>query len=140
MTLIEAVVGTALLGSLLVGILMADSRQRRQTWRAERRIEACAIADELLDQWWPKRDPLPRSGGGPIDGHDGWTWRTRTAMNRDAERLGGQVVVLEIFSPDLPEARDPTVAAELSRDPAARVELLMPAEPADGPDRPEVPE
>ena len=48
-TLVEAVVGTALLGSLLVGILLADSRQRRQTWRGERRIKACAIADELLE-------------------------------------------------------------------------------------------
>ncbi len=67
MTLIEAVVGTALLGSLLVGILTADSRQRRQTWRAERRIEACSIADEWLETWWPKRDRMPRSGGGPIE-------------------------------------------------------------------------
>jgi len=140
MTLIEAVVGTALLGSLLVGILMADSRQRRQTWCAERRIEACTIADGLLEQWWPKRDEMPRSGGGPVDGHDRWTWRTRTVISRDAERIGGQVVVLEIYGPDLPAGGDSTVAAELSREPAARVELLMPGELADDADASGVPE
>jgi len=127
-TLIEAVVGTAILGTLLVGILTADSRQRRQTWRAERRIEACAIADELLEGWWPKRDKLPRASTGRVDGHKGWTWRTRTVSNRDAERMGAEVVVLEVFGPQLPGAANSPAAAALSREPSVSVELLMPAE------------
>jgi len=125
-TLVEAVVGTALLGSLLVGILLADARQRRQTWRAGRRIEACAVADELLEQWWRQPDSLPRSDSGSVSGHEGWTWRTHTATSRDARRMRAEVVVLEIFAPDLSQAQDSAAAAVLSREPAARVELLVP--------------
>ena len=70
MTLIEAVVGTALLGTVLVAVLMANSRLTAQD-----------------------------GVSGPVGGHGGWTWRTRVVESASAEKIDAEVVALEIFAP-----------------------------------------
>ncbi len=125
-TLVEAVLGTALLASLLVSILLAASRLQIQATRAERRITACRIADRLLKTWWAKRDEFPRARSGRVASPEGWSWRTEVVADESARTLRCDVVALEIFAPDSKDG-----------DPAARVELMVPEkEDADetGPD------
>jgi len=117
-TLVEAMAGTALLGTLLVTLLIAASRLGLQTARAERRIEACRIADRLLEGWWTmKRDEFPRNASGAVPGVQGWRWRTTEVSNGDAITLGGHVVAVDIFAP-MEETGTP--------EPAVRVELVLP--------------
>ena len=114
-TLVEAVAGTALLGSLLVSILIGASRLQAQAARAERRIEACRVADGLLKGWWAKRDEFPREARGTVPGHNGWRWRTRGSENESARALGGEIVALEIFAPEASSDRA-----------ATRIEVFLP--------------
>ena len=92
LTLIECVVATALLGTLLVSVLLADGRMRHQAKRAELRAEACEIADGLLAKWWKKKDTFPRSDQGPVKGSAGWRWRTRIVANPAVEDLDGEAI------------------------------------------------
>lgn len=90
---------TALMGTLLASILIAAGRVRAQGGRANRRIEACEIAEELLAKWWSDPDEFPRSARGTVPGQTGWTWRTRTVDSKDAEKLNASVVAIEVFGP-----------------------------------------
>jgi hypothetical protein len=117
LTLVEALAGTAILGSMLVAILVGSARFQTLGARAERRIEACRVADRLLEHWWPHREKVPRNGMGEVPGCNGWTWRTRTAQNEDAGDLGAETVVVDVFAPNA--GRD---------DPAVQVEILLPDE------------
>jgi type II secretory pathway pseudopilin PulG len=122
-TLVEALVGTAVLGGVLVAILLADAGFRRQTRKAEDRVVACHIANELLASWWPTAvnpDSFPRNGEGSVETRPGWSWRTQSAECEALEEAGGEVVALEIVSPEHPTA-----------DPLVRVEVVLPKERVD---------
>ena len=97
MTLVEVVAGLALLGSLLVGLLLAKARYTRQSAIADRRLQAIAAADSILSTW--HRDPktLARSGSGTVSDDASLLWRSYVLANPPAEDLGGQVVRLEII-------------------------------------------
>ena len=118
LTLVEAACAMALLGSLLVGILLAGARLARQQGRAERRIEAAGIADALLVGWWAKRDEFPRADAGAVPGRYGWRWRTQVVAGDDADAMNAEVVALEVFAPH----------ATPEDAPAIRVEVLLPKE------------
>ena len=114
-TLVEAVAGTAVLGSLLVSILIGAVRLQGQAGRAERRLEACRVADQLLEAWWRVPEEFPRRDEGEVSEGDGWLWRTEVVPG-DADRsLRGEVVALEVFA-----------AGGRDGDPAARVEVFLP--------------
>ena len=117
-TLVEAVAGTAILATVLVAILIAAGRLRTQSARAERRVEACRIADGLLRAWWPERQKLPRDDSGQVPDHPGWTWKTQPVANEAAEEMGAAVVALEVYSP--------AAAGVAAAGAAARVEIVLP--------------
>ena len=121
-TLVEALAGTAIMGTLLAGILIARGRLAAQAGRAAMRVEACRAADDLLERWWPKRQEFPANDGGEIAGRPGWTWRTREVASESAKRMHVRVVALEIFGP------------QPGPEPAAGVEILLPAEDRDNED------
>lgn len=114
LTLIEAVAGMALLGTLLVGMLVAAGQIRAQSVRSAERMRACQVADELLAGWWQDRDGLPRQSEGAVAGNPGWLWKTMPVRNGQAERLGGEVVALEIIG-------------DRDGPPLLRIELLLAA-------------
>jgi hypothetical protein len=118
LTLVEAMVGTAILGTVLVSVLIADGRLRKQASFSEDRIEACRIADELLAEWWPtteEPDRFPRQGSGELLDRPGWSWRTEIVPHETAEKLNAEVISLEIYSPKFSESR-----------PAVYVEVMLP--------------
>jgi len=112
-TLVEAVVGTTLLATVLVSILLTAARLRRQSVKTQQTVTACRIADGLLEGW-SGNNGLPRNGSGDVREHRGWRWRTRTPESKQADEMGAAVVSLEILAPDSPDDS-----------PAASVQVLV---------------
>ena len=52
LTLVEALAGTALLGTLLASVLIANARLTAQSRHAQQTIDACRLADMLLEDVW----------------------------------------------------------------------------------------
>jgi hypothetical protein len=120
-TLLEAVIGSVILGTLLVSILMARVQMQAQSHRAEARLAACRVLDDLMNKWWSDGATPPRNDSGSVPDHEDWTWRTRTRQRPDAEALHGEVVVVEVFAPN-----------PIDSSPAAEIELLLPRNEDDG--------
>jgi len=114
-TLVEALAGTAVLGSLLVSILIGAVRLQGQAGRAERRLQACRVVDQLLEAWWRNPEEFPRRDEGSVSEGDGWRWRTQVLPSGPERVLRGEVVAVEVFA-----------AGERDGEPAARVEVLVP--------------
>ena len=111
MTLVEALVGVALLGGLLATLVVSAGRLRAQTAAADARTDACRMADGLLNSWWADPASLPRDDAGELD--DGWRWRTQTVREVAVGDVEASVVALTIVDPAWPDR------------PAARVEVLL---------------
>ena len=137
-TIVEVLGALVLLGTVLVSILTAQGQFTRQLASAERRLEAVRAADHLLILWWQDRSKLPRSGAGAVDdagivkrsssASSGLTWRTTTLANHDYEKLGMEVIRLEIFDartpgPGIAPGALPGVTAT---GPLASVEIILP--------------
>jgi len=119
-TLVEVLAATALMGTVLVSILLAGARMRAQASRADCRIEACKVADDLLAGWGLQGEALPRYGSGDVRGPGGWRWRTRVVENEAAAAIGAEVVALEVFALNLPNS-----AILSDAGPLVRVEILL---------------
>ncbi len=116
-TLVEAVVGAVILGTLLVSVLMARLQMESQARRAAAKLTACQVLDDQMNLWWINPLAMPRSGEGPADNYPDWTWRTRTRYDDAADALDAEIVTVELFEPGSARA-----AA------GARIELLMPVD------------
>jgi hypothetical protein len=123
-TLVEALAGMTILGTLLAGIIVADARLIRHSGQAGRQVEACEIADGLLETWWAKKETFPRNAAGEVQGHKGWRWRTRPVNKKVAEALAAEIIAVEVFAPD---QRDDGAAV--------RVEILLPRKEHETPKR-----
>ena len=116
LTLVEALLGTAILAALLVAILIGASRLHARMAAGENRMTACRIADGLLEKWWAlKVEEFPRQSSDRVDGYPGWSWRTQVVANDAAKALMGEVVALEILPPGRTEGPG-----------LVRVEVLLP--------------
>ncbi len=122
-TLVEAVVGAALMGTLLTAVVLANARFTVQARSAEVRLEACRIADELLGNWFADENVFPKNTGGEIAAHPGWRWQTARSENKSATELDAEVVSLKVFAPGSENGQ-----------PAVEVELLLPRESDETPD------
>ena len=119
MTLIEVVVGIALLAMLLALILASFRSHAAQIRSAKRRMEAIRHADELLSAWSSFGQIPPVGDRGDVPGISGWTWRiVRATESQELFRLGATSVRLEIVA-----ARE-----KIEEFPLATVELLIPRE------------
>jgi len=118
LTLVEAAVGTVILGTLLTALVLANARLTAQTIAAGSRLEACRIAEDLLRDWTTSEDGVPRSGSGEITGRPGWLWHTEPHENEQADELRSAVISVRIFAPGT-NAQGP---------PSLQLELLVPGE------------
>src|ERR1051325_2567205 len=77
-TLIEALAGLVVLGTLLVSITIARGRFVRQRALAEQRIAAATAVDALVSKWMAGNGAaIPTSSSGTLDGLPDHTWHTR---------------------------------------------------------------
>lgn len=117
MTLVEVMAGLAIMGTLVTGLLVATGRLKAQDLQAQLRLEACQVADDLLTGWWSPKEDFPRTGNGTVRRNGNWRWRTRPIRSNRAERMGAQVVALEVFP-----------IGTHGGAPVARVDVLLPEE------------
>ena len=119
-TLVEVLAGTALLGTLLMAMIVANGRLIEQSSAAERRLDAYRILDELLDEWWANPEGVPREGEGALYGRPGWRWRTSTIDDPDAAELGGSIIAIELFAPASENTHRDAITT-----PVAHIEIIV---------------
>lgn len=96
LTLIEVVAAIAILGTILVGMVLAKSRHTHQLALAERRSEAATAADELLSRWWANGRNVPAEAEGEMPTDAKLKWTTRVMDNSAIDELEARVVRLEV--------------------------------------------
>jgi hypothetical protein len=92
----------AILATLLSAVLLTKQRAARQWRSADERIEAAAIADELLTQWWAGGQ-IALPGRGYVSDHDHWQWQTFAVQSPAAQALGTQIAELRIIDAETPK-------------------------------------
>ena len=102
-TLIEVIAGTVLLGTLVAGIIVSTSAHQRKIRTARLRIEAAALADDLLNDWQQQTEGIPLSGTGLLTADGRLHWQTRVVANRVLCGVPVHVVRLHLL-----HAQDPT--------------------------------
>ena len=123
-TLLEVVVGLTLMATVLVGSMLSFAAHHRQRRVALAKIEAVAIADELLNQLTTGRDGIPIAARGAVPGKPNWYWQTSFVGTAQPASVPLSVVRLDIVS----------VGADGTNLPLAGVEVVKPI-PL-GPDHP----
>ena len=96
LTLIEVMVGLAILGTLLASLVVARARYLRQWAWAGRKADAVQAADQLLTRWWSNPEKFPHHGEGLLP-KARLRWKTYEIGNPAASDLEARVVRLEIF-------------------------------------------
>jgi prepilin-type N-terminal cleavage/methylation domain-containing protein len=120
LTLIEVVAAIVILGTILVGVVLARSRHARQIHLAERKALAVRAADALLTAWWTDANAIPVGEEGRAGPEETFAWQLRAVHNADVERIGGQAVRLTLRNAV-------TSPANPSDGPLATVDLVLPA-------------
>src|SRR4051794_38827353 len=89
-TLIEALAGLVILGTLLVSITIARGRFIRQRALAEQKIAAAQGAERLISRWLASAGTaaIPANSQGPLEGISNHTWRTHIVPDTAAADLG----------------------------------------------------
>ena len=117
LTLIEVVAAIAILGTILVGVVVAKSRHTRQLSLTQRHNVAVRAADELITGWWTSPGGVPTDGSGVVQADASLVWQTRLVENDAMHRLGASVVRVEIHDANSagpgPPTKKPLVAVEL---------------------------
>lgn len=113
----------ALLGTILVGIVLAKARHTHQLALTQRQEAAVRAADELITQWWTSPEGVPIDERGRTGTDGSWMWKTRLVENEVVEQLGARVVRVELHESEEDDgtkapAGEALVAVELVLPPA----------------------
>ncbi|MEO1616965.1 MAG: prepilin-type N-terminal cleavage/methylation domain-containing protein [Planctomycetota bacterium] len=103
LTLVEVIAALVLLGTLVVSTLLAFSRHRRQLRAADDRLQAVAIADEILPKLMAESNGLTVGQRGTIAGRPDWFWQTSLVGTTVVATLPMHVIRFEIRSKTNPE-------------------------------------
>jgi type II secretion system protein I len=96
-TLIEVVVGLAIMAGVLVSSLLAFSSHRRAQQFAEAKVAAVAVTDELLTLFSGSPGGIPATGRGPIAGRPDWWWRSEVVGLTAPAGISLQVIRFQII-------------------------------------------
>ena len=120
LTLIEVVAAIAILGSILVGVVMAKVSHTRQLALSQRQMAAVQAADALISSWWLSADGVPIGADGTASDDGVLRWRTFLVQNDAVGELGARVVRVEdrwMHAPQSPggaqESDEPLVDVDL---------------------------
>jgi hypothetical protein len=86
-----------LLGTLLVGILVAHRRHAEQIRRATVTHDAIEAADKLLCQWHEQGILGPATAAGCIEGRDDLVWTWSVSAKAELRHVGAAIGRLEVF-------------------------------------------
>lgn len=93
-TLIEVILGSVLLSTLVVSGIHGLRLHQQQLRFNEHRIEAVGIAERLLTLWSSRPDGVPVGGAGIVDAERQWLWQTQLV---GAQSVFGQPVLVVRF-------------------------------------------
>ena len=116
-TLVEVIASIAILSTLLVSLLVIQSRHIRQLNHASRLIAATELTDELLGAWFSGAEPFLDANihGNQRQGffadNENFFWRL-SVKPVSTGRIGGRVLILETFHSQEKSGK-PIVAVEL---------------------------
>ena len=114
----------AILGTLLVGIVLAKSRLTGQVARTRQVERAVRLTDALISRWWADPDRgVPVGASGTFGPEGSLTWRTERVANRPIDELGAQVVRVSVRQADTPAGSDASAEPLLAVDLVLREEL-----------------
>lgn len=111
LTLVEAVLGMFLLGTLLVAMIHSFGQQRAQIQHASTRIDAADAADELLSEWMSGAGTVPLNQSGTWDQR--WSWQTSLVRRINVLSVPMNIIALEIREAGRQTAR-PLVTVEFA--------------------------
>ncbi len=150
-TLVETVVAIALVATLIVGAMGAQSRLKRQWREANLRIEAVDIAESLMTQWWNSTEGIPHNDNGEVEitttndqgemegeiegemediplndyGETGdipnWRWSTHVVHDQHLKDNNLEIVQLQVFPPP----------SQRSKNAAVKLDIIIPAQSED---------
>src|SRR5687768_16847099 len=84
-TLLEAIAGLVVLGTLLVSIAVARGRFIQQRALPEQRLAAASAVDAMVARWMGAGTPaIPTNAQGALEGVPACVWRTRVVEERGA--------------------------------------------------------
>jgi prepilin-type N-terminal cleavage/methylation domain-containing protein len=113
LTLIEVMTALALLSTLLVGMLLAFTKNAEQIRRDALVCRSVSAADSLLRKWADENGYPPRQGQGSVPGTDEFVWQTRPQKRAPSGLLGLNVVNLEIFLKDAGRSSEPVLVIQV---------------------------
>lgn len=123
LTLIEVVAAIAIIGTILVGVVLAKSRHTRQLALSQRKLEAVHALDAQLAKWWAGGDDLPVNTQGTFTEQRAaestpptrpMMWRTRLVANHEVENLGARVLRIEVVQgEDYDSENEPLTSVDL---------------------------
>jgi len=113
-TLVEVVAGLTLLASLATGILLAFGAHQKQLRRAEQRLHAVDVADQLLARWYSGSGMIPRgTSGRVVFKQEPWIWRTQSFQRTALGPTLVEKLRVEIYRERNPEIQRPLAYVEL---------------------------
>lgn len=121
LTLIEVIAAIAILGTVLVGIVMAKSRHTRQMALTQRYTDIVHATDDMVSRWWLNERSVPAPASGHVGEDTSITWQTRLVASPKLRRLDAEVVRLEVF--DTIPAPGQSLAAD---EPVVVLEFVVP--------------
>ena len=96
-TLVEVVAGMTLLASLATGVLLAFGAHQKQLRRAEQRIDAVQVADQLVGRWYAGKGIPRNTSGRVLFKQEPWIWNTRTIDRSAVGSLPVEKLRIEIY-------------------------------------------
>ncbi len=114
LSLIEVVIGMALLGLFLASIFIAQARLTRQSALIRKKALAISATDALLASWAMDWGNLPTDGSGTIPEHENLQWETQSQDASELQELGIIKVQLTITDADMYLTDEPILQLELA--------------------------
>jgi hypothetical protein len=96
-TLVEVVASLMLLGTLLVGVLLAHRRHAQQIGSAAARLQAIKAADGLFSEWCEQGSWGTARSAGQFPGEPNLVWRWSVVPSRGLRNFGAAIGRLEVF-------------------------------------------
>ena len=114
-SLVEVVVGLALLGGLLVTIVVATGRTTRQIRQSKQRLAAIHALDDLLVAFESRTLALNGQSPGAFSKHPDFSWKAVPIPNSENKIFGTRLIQLNVLT-----------TKDNSQAPLASVELVIP--------------
>lgn len=131
LSLIEVMLGMAILGLFLTSIFIAQARLIRQSVIAKNKANVITAVDALLASWTLDWQNLPAEDTGTFPGHDQWQWQTHLADDPQWAELGLQKVELTVTE-NANDTVEPLLKMELALAiPRPEDQTQTPDEPSD---------